>query len=44
VVAMGLATADELDEIDARARSHLDDPRTLVIFGVMILTWGRKPG
>ena len=44
VVAMGLATADELDEIDATARSHLDDPRTLVIFGVMILTWGRKPG
>jgi SAM-dependent methyltransferase len=44
VIDMGLATEEELDELDATTRSHLDDPRTLVLFGFMVLTWGRKPG
>jgi ubiquinone/menaquinone biosynthesis C-methylase UbiE len=43
VLGMGLATAAELDELDAAARAHLDDPHTVVIFGLLFLTWGRKP-
>jgi len=44
VLEMGLATAAELDELDAAARAHLDDPRTVVMSGLLFLTWGRKPG
>ena len=40
---MGLATAAELDELDAAARAHLDDPDTVVMSGLLFLTWGRKP-
>jgi SAM-dependent methyltransferase len=43
VLEMGLASAAELDELDAAARAHLDDPHTVVIFGLLFLTWGRKP-
>jgi ubiquinone/menaquinone biosynthesis C-methylase UbiE len=43
-VEMGLATGEELDELDRAARSHLDNPRTFVMFGFLMLTWGRKPG
>ena len=44
VVEMGLASAAELDELDAAARAHLDDPATVVVYGLLFLTWGRKPG
>ncbi len=44
VLEMGLATAAELDELDNAARAHLDDPHTVVIYGLLFLTWGRKPG
>jgi SAM-dependent methyltransferase len=44
VLEMGLATAAELDELDAAARAHLDDPHTVVMSGLLFLTWGRKPG
>ncbi len=44
VLEMGLATAAELDELDNAARAHLDDPDTVVIYGLLFLTWGRKPG
>jgi hypothetical protein len=40
---MGLASVAELDELDAAARAHLEDPRTVVISGLLFLTWGRKP-
>ena len=40
---MGLATDAELDELDTAARAYLDDPRTVVIYGLLFLTWGRKP-
>jgi hypothetical protein len=40
---MGLASAAELDELDAVARAHLQDPHTVVISGLLFLTWGRKP-
>ena len=43
VLEMGLASAAELDELDAAARAHLDDPHTVVIYGLLFLTWGRKP-
>jgi ubiquinone/menaquinone biosynthesis C-methylase UbiE len=43
VVQMGLATEAELDELDAAARAHLNDPRTVGIAGLMFLVWGRKP-
>ena len=41
---MGLASAADLDELDAAARAHLTDPRTVVMSGLLFLTWGRKPG
>ncbi len=43
VLEMGLASAAELDELDAAARAHRDDPHTVVISGPLFLTWGRKP-
>jgi ubiquinone/menaquinone biosynthesis C-methylase UbiE len=43
VLEMGLATTAELDELDAAARAHLEDPRTVVMSGLLFLTWGRKP-
>ena len=43
VLEMGLASAAELDELDAAARAHLDDPHTVVMSGLLFLTWGRKP-
>ena len=42
-VAMGLATETELDKLDRAARSHLDDPTTVVVSGHLFLTWGLKP-
>jgi SAM-dependent methyltransferase len=42
-VDMGLATLAELDELDAAARAHLDDPRTIAVSGLLFLAWGRKP-
>jgi SAM-dependent methyltransferase len=43
VVEMGLASVAELNELDAAGRVHLDDPHTIMIFGLLFLTWGRKP-
>ncbi len=43
VVTLGLATESELDDLDAEARAHLADPETVMVFGHMFLTWGRKP-
>jgi ubiquinone/menaquinone biosynthesis C-methylase UbiE len=43
IVEMGIATDNELDELDRAARNHLDDPRTLVMSGLLFLCWGRKP-
>ena len=43
VLEMSLATAEELDELDAAARAHLDDPDTVVMSGLLFLTRGRKP-
>jgi SAM-dependent methyltransferase len=43
VVEMGLASEAELKELDTAARAHLDDPHTVAVFGLLFLTWGRKP-
>ena len=43
VLEMGLATATELDDLDAAARAHLDNPHTVVMSGLLFLTWGHKP-
>jgi SAM-dependent methyltransferase len=43
VLEMGLASEAELDEPDAAARAHLDDPRTVMVPGLLFLAWGRKP-
>jgi SAM-dependent methyltransferase len=43
VLALGLADAGELDELDAAARAHLGDPRTVAISGHLFMTRGRKP-
>jgi ubiquinone/menaquinone biosynthesis C-methylase UbiE len=43
IVEMGLADEAELDELDAAARPHLEDPRTVVMSGLLFLVWGRKP-
>jgi ubiquinone/menaquinone biosynthesis C-methylase UbiE len=43
VLEMSLASPVELDELDAAVRAHLDDPHTIVMSGLLFLTWGRKP-
>ena len=40
---MGLASAEDLKVLDAEARAHLEDPETVVVHGLLFLTWGRKP-
>jgi putative acetyltransferase len=44
VLELGVASEAELDELDAAVRTHLADPRTITISGLLFLTWGRKPG
>jgi ubiquinone/menaquinone biosynthesis C-methylase UbiE len=43
IVDMGLASREELEELDAAARAHLDNPRAVVMFGLLFGVWGRKP-
>ena len=43
ILDMGLASGQELDELDAAVRPHLEDPRTVVMSGLLFLVWGRKP-
>ena len=43
IMEMGLASEAELDELDAAARAHLDDPQTIAVFGHLFLVWARKP-
>jgi SAM-dependent methyltransferase len=43
IVEMGLASVQELDELDAAVRPHLEDPRTVVMSGLLFLVWGRRP-
>lgn len=43
VLEMGLAGEAELEDLDAAARAHLENPRAVVISGLLYLVWGRKP-
>jgi ubiquinone/menaquinone biosynthesis C-methylase UbiE len=43
IIEMGLASEAELVELDGAARAHLEDPETIIVFGLMFMTWGRKP-
>jgi len=43
ILEMGLASEAELDELDAAARAHFADPRTVVLPHMFFLVWGRKP-
>jgi SAM-dependent methyltransferase len=43
VLELGLADEAELDELDAAARAHLDDPDTVVMPNLFFLVAGRKP-
>ena len=39
----GTFTANELDSLLGELRAHLEDPRTLVMGGLVVQAWGRKP-
>lgn len=43
IIEMGIATEADLDELDAALRPHFTDPHTIVVSGLLFLTWGRKP-
>jgi SAM-dependent methyltransferase len=43
IVQRGIASEQELAELDQVLRLHLADPATLVIPHLFVLTWGRKP-
>ena len=43
IVALGIASEQELDDLDCAAREHLDDSHTLVLPHLFFLAWGRKP-
>jgi SAM-dependent methyltransferase len=43
IVERGIASDDELDEVERAVRAHLDDPDTLVLPHLLLLAWGRKP-
>jgi ubiquinone/menaquinone biosynthesis C-methylase UbiE len=43
ILAAGIASERELDELDKAIREHLSDPRTLMLPHLLFLAWGRKP-
>jgi len=43
ILESGLAEAEELDEMTAALRRHLEDPGTLVVSSLFLQTWGRVP-
>ena len=43
ILAAGLATDRELDEVDRAVREHLSNPDTLMMPHLLFLAWGRKP-
>ena len=42
ILDMGLADERELDELDAAACKHFDNPGTVVMPSLMFIAWGRK--
>jgi SAM-dependent methyltransferase len=43
ILAAGIASERELDEVDQAVRGHLSDPDTLVMPNLLFLAWGRRP-
>jgi ubiquinone/menaquinone biosynthesis C-methylase UbiE len=43
ILAAGIASERELDEVDHAVREHLSDPDTLMMPHLLVLAWGRKP-
>jgi hypothetical protein len=43
IMQLGLADEKELEALDAAARAHIEDPRTVVMSGLLFLVCGRKP-
>ena len=43
ILAAGIASERELDEVDQAVRQHLSDPDTLMLPHLLFLAWGRKP-
>lgn len=43
IIERGIASQQELMDLDSAGRKHLADPNTLVLPGVYFLVWGRKP-
>src|SRR5271165_1600353 len=43
ILAAGIASERELDEVDQAVREHLRDPDTLMLPHLLFLAWGRKP-
>jgi SAM-dependent methyltransferase len=43
ILAAGIASERELDEVDQAVREYLSDPDTLMLPHLLFLTWGRKP-
>lgn len=43
ILAVALADEQELDELDAAARKHLDNPEVVAVQHLMFLASGRKP-
>ncbi len=39
----GKADAGEPADLDQAVRTHLADPRTLVLSHLLVVAWGRKP-
>jgi ubiquinone/menaquinone biosynthesis C-methylase UbiE len=42
ILAAGIASERELDEVDQAVREHLSDPDTLMLPHLLFLAWGRK--
>jgi SAM-dependent methyltransferase len=42
ILAAGIASEEELDEVDRAVREHLDDPNTLMLPHLLFLGWGRR--
>jgi len=44
LMAAGLRTEGELDDLDRAARAHIEAPGTVMLPMLYFTTWGRKPG
>ena len=44
ILAAGLRTEGELDDLDRAARAHIEAPGTVMLPMLYFTTWGRKPG